>query len=167
MKRRAFGFVVVVLVAIVAAAIVVRDDSPAASRRRPLEGGEFMVFMQVQATDEQIADVRRVLKAAPLITRYRYISQEAALRTVRHYELRSNSGIVGTITAADLPASFDAHTRTRRDARKLAPRLRRLPGVDESQIAPSTRQIRHTCKQLKKAFRNPPQRLKRSCGRYW
>ena len=109
---------------------------------------EFLVFMQPRATAAQAGDVRRFLRSSPRVVRYRFISKDAAYTEFRRIEGKDRPELVATITAADLPESFDVSPATRRDASTLARQVKPLPGVDQVQVAPvaSARELRRFCR---------------------
>lgn len=109
---------------------------------------EFLVFMETRAFDSQVAEVRRIVAASPRVAYYNFVSKEAAFAEFRRVEGRDRPELVASVTAADLPASFDVVAQTRRGVRTLARRLKRVPGVDEVQLPLDPREYRQFCKTL-------------------
>jgi cell division transport system permease protein len=71
-----------------------------------IKGGVTLeIFMQVEATEQQIDDVRAALDDDPNVQRYRELDKEAAYEEFKRI-FRRNPDLVNSITAADLPASF-------------------------------------------------------------
>ena len=118
---------------------------------------EFLVFMAPKAAPGETAAVHRFLRASPRIERVRFISHDAAFAQFRRYEGKDRPELVNTITAADLPESFDVFPRSQRDIAPLVRRLRRLPGLDQVQVRKSLteRERRRLCR-IADRFPHPP-----------
>ncbi len=63
------------------------------------------IFMNVDATNPQIAEVRSALKSDPQIKSWRFLDKQAALREFKSI-FRNNPDLVKNITADALPTSF-------------------------------------------------------------
>jgi cell division transport system permease protein len=71
-----------------------------------IKGGVTLeIFMNVDASNEQIAVVRKKLDEDPNVRHYRYLDKQAAFEEFKRIFQR-NPDITRDITAADLPASF-------------------------------------------------------------
>ena len=71
-----------------------------------IKGGVTLeVFMKVDATKQQIADVESTLKKDPNVKSYRHLTQDDAYAEFKRI-FRSKPDLVNSITAKDLPESF-------------------------------------------------------------
>src|SRR3954451_18322483 len=71
-----------------------------------IKGGVTLeIFMKVDATEQQIADVESTLKDDPNVKSYRHLTQEDAYTEFKRI-FRSKPDLVNSITAKDLPESF-------------------------------------------------------------
>jgi cell division transport system permease protein len=71
-----------------------------------IKGGVTLeVFMKVDATKQQIADVSKSLGKDPNVKTFRHLSKEDAYKEFKRI-FRRNPDLVNSITAADLPESF-------------------------------------------------------------
>jgi cell division protein FtsX len=139
------------------------------SPQQPKELGEFVVFMDTHATAAETKAARSYLAKLPRVDRFKFVSKEANYADFRRFEGAERADLVNTITPADLPASFDVFARTEKDARALAPQLRRLPGVDQLVIAPPKRELRQMCESLKRLKRkgDASSMFDKWCRPYW
>ncbi len=165
--RRPGGAVLVMavifgLVAIAATAIVARDGAHRGAREGPRDDARFDAMMRIGATDEQIAAVRDTVNASERVARYGFMSPKDAYNKF----FRGKPGTAG-LSAADLWASFSVQARSRRDARIVASRVRRLPGVERAVLARSSEERRRACVALKKAAKHAPKSLREYCDRSW
>ena len=69
------------------------------------DGVTLEIFMNVNATDQQIDSVKSALDDDPNVARYRYLDKDAAYREFQRI-FRSKPDLLNSITAADLPVSF-------------------------------------------------------------
>ena len=71
-----------------------------------IKGGVTLeIFMNVDATDQQIADVDAALDDDPNVKSFRFLDKDAAYEEFKRI-FRRNPDLVASITAADLPPSY-------------------------------------------------------------
>jgi cell division transport system permease protein len=97
-----------------------------------IKGGvKLEVFMNVDATRQQIADVRSQLEADPDVKSFRFLSKQDALEEFKRI-FQKDPDLAKNITADALPTSF----RVAPDRAELTPRIERtyeaLSGVDDA-----------------------------------
>lgn len=98
------------------------------------EDFQVIVFLQDQATPEQLALLRKRLDAELAVREARYVSKEEALAHFRH-QLRGQESLLEGLPRNPLPASFQLKIRkeyqTTEALRQLAAFLKRLEGVED------------------------------------
>jgi cell division transport system permease protein len=71
-----------------------------------IKGGVTLeIFMKIDATQQQIDDVKAALLKDPNVKTFRYLDKDAAYAEFKRI-FKRNPDLVSSITAADLPASF-------------------------------------------------------------
>ena len=71
-----------------------------------IKGGVTLeIFMNVDATDQQIEDVDAALDDDPNVKSFRFLDKDAAYEEFKRI-FRRNPDLVNSITAADLPPSY-------------------------------------------------------------
>lgn len=92
------------------------------------------VFMLVDATDRQVAQVESTIRSSKVVNRYAHLDQEDAMAEFARI-FRRNPDLVASIRPSDLPESFRVDLRTKEQAERFARRMQRMPGV-ESAVRP-------------------------------
>lgn len=117
---------------------------PAAQSGRPIEEAperlrvgrsDVDVHLVVNATDDQIANVRSTIEASTRVKRFAYVDHQAAYETFRQI-FRDDPDLVQNVDPTDLPRSFRIVSRSCRSREALADRLESLAGVDEVALSP-------------------------------
>lgn len=152
MSRPALRSILVLGVIAVASCSSSGSSSAAPEDERPWSRPkQFLVFLDVRATDAEVQGLRHFLAASPHVERFRYVSKDDAYADFRRYVERDRPELGASVTAADLPASFDVRTRTQADIAKLARSLESMPGVDQIQRPPRAKLMREICRLLEEA----------------
>ncbi|MET0921055.1 MAG: permease-like cell division protein FtsX [Acidimicrobiia bacterium] len=95
-----------------------------------IKGGVTLeVFMATDATEQQIADVRKALDDDPNVKSFRYLDKDAAYKEFKRI-FRRNPDLVSSITAADLPASFRVVPRKAELTNTVQDEFKTQQGVD-------------------------------------
>jgi cell division transport system permease protein len=89
----------------------------------------YEVFLNVDATPTQVADVRAALDADSGVRSHRFVDRATASAEFRR-QFRDDEDVLGSISAADLPESFRVEVRDPATSDALEQRLAALPGVD-------------------------------------
>ena len=98
--------VVVVAVALVGGSLLVRQAVGNATER--WQGGiEFIVYMNPDATVDQIDAVGRALDEAPQVDDYNYLDKDAAFVEYREIFEEDSPELIEVVTPEDLPTSFE------------------------------------------------------------
>ena len=97
-------------------------------------GVELEVFMNVDATDAQIAAVQRQLVNDPEVRDFRYLTKDDALTEFRRL-VKDQPDIVNSVDAAALPSSFRVAPIKAELTKTVADRFQSQPGVDEVKTA--------------------------------
>src|SRR5580765_6570590 len=96
-----------------------------------IKGGvRLEAFMTVNATDQQIGDVRKAIEDDPQIKDYRYLDKEAALEEFKRI-FRKEPDLVKNVDAESLPTSFRIVPAEAEFTNKVKNRLEPIAGVDE------------------------------------
>jgi cell division transport system permease protein len=69
-------------------------------------GVEFIVYMDPEATADQIASVRRELEESPQVDDFRFLDKDAAFREFRQLFERDSPELIESVTPEVLPTSF-------------------------------------------------------------
>jgi len=129
---------VVVSLSLVGASLMLRQGVENATKR--WQGGiEFVVFMNADATQDQIDAVGRSLDENPEIERKTYFDQNASYEEFKQL-FASTPEMVSSVTAADLPPSFRV-VPVDKDAKvveDLGREYRTKPGVKDVAFASAT-----------------------------
>ena len=95
-----------------------------------IKGGvKAEAFMNVDATDQQIEDVRTALGSDPQIKSFKFFSKQAALKEFKRI-FRNDPDLVKNVTAASLPTSFRIVPIRAELTEIVQRRYEVLPGVD-------------------------------------
>lgn len=97
-------------------------------------GVELEVFMNVDATDAQIAAVQRQLVNDPDVRDIRYLTKDDALKEFRRL-FKDQPDLVNSVDAAALPSSFRVAPDKAELTKVVADRFQSQPGVDEVKTA--------------------------------
>ena len=97
-------------------------------------GVELEVFMNVDATDAQIAAVQRQLVNDPEVRDFRYLTKDDALTEFRRL-FKDQPDLVNSVDAAALPSSFRVAPIKAELTKTVADRFQSQPGVDEVKTA--------------------------------
>ncbi len=96
-----------------------------------IKGGvRLEVFMNVDATDGQIADVRSALNTDPDVKSFRFFDKQDALNEFKRI-FRKDPDLVKNITADALPTSYRIVPETAEKTSNIQNRFEVLPGVDD------------------------------------
>ena len=96
-----------------------------------IKGGvRLEVFMNVEATDGQIADVRSSLNTDPDVKSFRFFDKQDALAEFKRI-FRKDPDLVKNITAGALPTSYRIVPETAEKTSNIQNRFDVLPGVDD------------------------------------
>jgi cell division transport system permease protein len=96
-----------------------------------IKGGvRLEVFMNVEATDQQIADVRSSLESDPNVKSFKFFDKEAALEEFKRI-FRKDPDLVKNITAEALPTSFRVVPLTAEKTTTVQRAFDAQPGVDD------------------------------------
>lgn len=96
-----------------------------------IKGGvRLEVFMNVEATDGQIADVRSSLNTDPDVKSFRFFDKQDALAEFKRI-FRKDPDLVKNITADALPTSYRIVPETAEKTSNIQNRFEVLPGVDD------------------------------------
>ncbi len=98
------------------------------------DGVELEVFMNVDATDNQIAAMRTLLAGSDDVRRFTYLSKDDAYREFKRI-FRNDPDFVSSIDASALPPSFRVAPSRADLTDTLARRFEGEPGVDEVKTA--------------------------------
>jgi cell division transport system permease protein len=98
------------------------------------EGVEFEVFMQPDATEQQIEAVRSELDQDRRIRSAKFLSKEDAYEEFQRI-FRDKPDLVASVDPSALPASFRVAPNEVKQTQDLAAKYDSRPGVDESQTA--------------------------------
>jgi cell division transport system permease protein len=96
-----------------------------------------IVFMRVDATQNQIDAVQEKLKNDSDVKRYRFVTKDDAYKDAKGL-FKNEPDLISSITADDLPTSFKVTPRKAEVTETVAKRFRPLAGVDEVQSAAET-----------------------------
>ena len=96
--------------------------------RHPI--GDVEIFMDISATDDQIAGVRDALSRSPLVHSVQFMTHEDSLRELRLMFADKPKLLRGT-TPADLPTSFLVDLEDGVPSEGSLDGFQTLPGVDE------------------------------------
>lgn len=97
-------------------------------------GVELEVFMNVDATDAQIAAVQRQLVNDPEVRDFRYLTKDDALTEFRRL-FKDQPDLVNSVDADALPSSFRVAPIKAELTKTVADRFQSQPGVDEVKTA--------------------------------
>lgn len=97
-------------------------------------GVELEIFMNVDATDAQIAAVQRQLVNDPEVRDFRYLTKDDALSEFRRL-FKDQPDLVNSVDAAALPSSFRVSPIKAELTKTVADRFQSQPGVDEVKTA--------------------------------
>ena len=97
-------------------------------------GVEFEVFMNPNATEQQINGVRDQLQADKQVRSFKYITKDQALDLYRHYT-KDQPALSDDVTADILPSSFRVAPTDPKLTRSMLAKYNTQPGVDESVTA--------------------------------
>ncbi|MEI8336613.1 MAG: permease-like cell division protein FtsX [Actinomycetes bacterium] len=97
-------------------------------------GVELEVFMNVDATDAQIAAVQRQLVNDPEVRDFKYLTKDDALTEFRRL-FKDQPDLVNSVDAAALPSSFRVAPVKAELTKTVADRFQSQPGVDEVKTA--------------------------------
>lgn len=92
------------------------------------DGVEFEVFMEVEATQNQIDDVELALEEDPEVARFTFLTQDDAFEEFKR--LFQDDSLAENITPADLPTSFRVVPVEPELTEDIAARFESRPGVD-------------------------------------
>src|SRR5262245_17257980 len=96
-----------------------------------IKGGvRLEIFMQVDATEGQIGDVRSELENDPDVKSFRYFDKEAALEEFKRI-FRKDPDLVKNITADALPTSFRIVPNKAEQTNAIQRRFEASPGVED------------------------------------
>jgi cell division transport system permease protein len=96
-----------------------------------IKGGvRLEVFMNVDATEQQIADVRAALKNDPNVKSFKFFDKKAALEEFKRI-FRKDPDLVKNITAEALPTSFRVVPITAEKTTTVQRAFNAQPGVDD------------------------------------
>ena len=96
-----------------------------------IKGGvRLEIFMQVDATEGQIGDVRTALESDPDVRSFRYFDKEAALEEFKRI-FRKDPDLVKNISADALPTSFRIVPNRAEQTTAIQRRFEAQPGVDD------------------------------------
>ncbi len=96
-----------------------------------IKGGvRLEAFMTVNASEQQITDVRKAIEDDPQIKGYRYLDKEAALEEFKRI-FRKEPDLVKNVDAESLPTSFRIVPTEAEFTNKVKSRLEPIAGVDE------------------------------------
>jgi cell division transport system permease protein len=96
-----------------------------------IKGGvRLEAFMTVNASEQQIADVRKAIEDDPQIKDFRYLDKEAALEEFKRI-FRKEPDLVKNVDAESLPTSFRIVPTEAEFTNKVKSRLEPIAGVDE------------------------------------
>lgn len=101
--------------------------------RRPLgpeAGLELEVFMHVDATDRQIADVRAELEASPLVVSFRFLTKADAYEEFERI-FADQPALLADTSPDALPTSFRVRVTEESALPRIESAFRWTPGVDE------------------------------------
>ncbi|CAB5016855.1 MAG: FtsX-like permease family protein [Actinobacteria bacterium] len=97
-------------------------------------GVELEVFMNVDATEAQIAAVQRQLVNDPEVRDFKYLTKDDALTEFRRL-FKDQPDLVNSVDAAALPSSFRVAPIKAELTKTVADRFQSQPGVDEVKTA--------------------------------
>ncbi len=97
-------------------------------------GVELEVFMNVDATEAQIAAVQRQLVNDPEVRDFKYLTKDDALIEFRRL-FKDQPDLVNSVDAAALPSSFRVAPIKAELTKTVADRFQSQPGVDEVKTA--------------------------------
>lgn len=97
-------------------------------------GVELEVFMNVDATEAQIAAVQRQLVNDPEVRDFKYLTKDDALTEFRRL-FKDQPDLVNSVDAAALPSSFRVAPVKAELTKTVADRFQSQPGVDEVKTA--------------------------------
>jgi cell division transport system permease protein len=97
-------------------------------------GVELEVFMNVDATDAQIAAIQRQLVSDPEVRDFKYLTKDDALTEFRRL-FKDQPDLVNSVDAAALPSSFRVAPIKAELTKTVADRFQSQPGVDEVKTA--------------------------------
>ena len=97
-------------------------------------GVELEVFMNVDATEAQIAAVQRQLVNDPEVRDFKYLTKDDALIEFRRL-FKDQPDLVNSVDAAALPSSFRVAPVKAELTKTVADRFQSQPGVDEVKTA--------------------------------
>lgn len=97
-------------------------------------GVELEVFMNVDATDSQIAAIQRQLVSDPEVRDFKYLTKDDALSEFRRL-FKDQPDLVNSVDAAALPSSFRVAPIKAELTKTVADRFQSQPGVDEVKTA--------------------------------
>ncbi len=96
-----------------------------------IKGGvKLEVFMQVHATEQQIADVRAALDQDPDVKAFTFLDKEAAFEEFKEI-FRKEPDLVKNINASSLPTSFRVAPARAELTQSIQRRYQAMSGVDE------------------------------------
>jgi cell division protein FtsX len=108
---------------------------------RDLPRSHSEVFMEVEATEPEIAFVRSKLRRRPDVQVFAFLDHPAALAEARRI-FKDDDEFVKSLTADALPTSFRVRFRSHVDHGAFQTEFERLPGVDEVQFTPTKQHVR-------------------------
>jgi FtsX extracellular domain len=118
----------------------VATDQTAAALGPATRGGEVIVFLDLDVSDEERRGVEEALDADPEVVAYEYWDQEESLAEARRL-FQNNGKMLATINESPeiIPASYrlDVAGTDVESAGRVALDLEELPGVDRTTVAPS------------------------------
>ncbi len=97
-------------------------------------GVELEIFMNVDATEAQIAAVQRQLVNDPEVRDFKYLTKDDALTEFRRL-FKDQPDLVNSVDAAALPSSFRVAPIKAELTKTVADRFQSQPGVDEVKTA--------------------------------
>ncbi|CAB4664843.1 unannotated protein [freshwater metagenome] len=97
-------------------------------------GVELEVFMNVDATEAQIAAIQRQLVNDPEVRDFKYLTKDDALTEFRRL-FKDQPDLVNSVDAAALPSSFRVAPVKAELTKTVADRFQSQPGVDEVKTA--------------------------------
>ena len=97
-------------------------------------GVELEIFMNVDATEAQIAAVQRQLVNDPEVRDFKYLTKDDALTEFRRL-FKDQPDLVNSVDAAALPSSFRVAPVKAELTKTVADRFQSQPGVDEVKTA--------------------------------
>ncbi|GIU85299.1 MAG: hypothetical protein KatS3mg008_2074 [Acidimicrobiales bacterium] len=124
---------IAVSVALVGGAFVLRVGMDNATRFFQ-KGVEFIVFMKPDASDEQLAAMRRKLEENPLVERFVYVDHEEAYAEAKEI---LDPILLETLTPQDIPTSYRVvpTVKDSQTVRGLVEEFRDEPGVEAVEAA--------------------------------